>query len=247
MDKFYTVKWQQNGKTLLSLAFPANYEYFANDSRRNLEQQFLELLRGFKSGKGVAKEKVNINDLGKVKGKNLYVKKGKSYVIPSINSDVFYQVEETPQVEEGDTIYRLSCKPMMSANFPRESFSNLVLGKVKNANVHLVFSMSNRKEEDCQVRLLDFLTYCKNQGCKAYFGYEGEEKELLQGTLVMHNQANGYDHVIYFSAKKSCLTDAKEALEGKVYLYAPSTNVKELFAKPSQKRNNRKVNVLNIK
>ena len=42
MDKFYTVKWQQNGKTLLSLAFPANYEYFANDSRRNLEQQFLE-------------------------------------------------------------------------------------------------------------------------------------------------------------------------------------------------------------
>ena len=81
----------------------------------------------------MAKEKVNINDLGKVKGKNLYVKKGKSYVISSINSDVFYQVEETPQVEEGDTIYRLSCKPMMSANFPRESFSNLVLGKVRNA------------------------------------------------------------------------------------------------------------------
>lgn len=92
MDKFYTVRWEEKGKTILSVAFPANYEYFANDTRRNLEQQFVELLQGFKSDKEMQQEKVDINTLGKFKGKNLFVKKGKSYVIPSISSDTYYQM-----------------------------------------------------------------------------------------------------------------------------------------------------------
>lgn len=244
MDKFYTVKWEEKGKTILAVAFPANYEYFANDTRRNLEQQFVELLQGFKNGKEVQSEKVDINTLGKFKGKNLYVKKGKSYVIPSISSDTYYQMGETPQVEDGDTIYRLACNPVYDKEFPKESFANLLMGKVKDMPLSLVFAMSSQKEKKCQVQLTDFLSYCQGQGCKTFFGYEGEEKGDLLGTLVMHNKASGYDHVIYFSATKKILEGEKASLEGKVYLYTPSTNVKDLFADgKSQKTNRRKIAV----
>ena len=244
MDKFYTVKWEDKGKTILSVAFPANYEYFANDTRRNLEQQFFELLQDFKVGKEMQQEKVDINTLGKFKGKNLYVKKGKSYVIPSINSDSYYQMGETSEVEDGDTLYRLACTPVFSQEFPKESFANLLQGKIKDMPLSLVFAMSNQKEKKCQVQLSNFLSYCQGQGCKIYFGYEGEEKGELQGTLVMHNKASGYDHVIYFSAPKKILEGEKASLEGKVYLYTPSTNVKDLFADgKAPKKNRRKIAV----
>lgn len=60
----------------------------------------------------------------------------------------------------------------------------------------------------------------------------------------MHNKASGYDHVIYFSTTKKILEGEKASLEGKVYLYTPSTNVKDLFADgKSQKTNRRKIAV----
>lgn len=247
MDRFYTVKWQEAGHVFLSIAFPANYEYFANDSRRNLEQQFVELLRGYRSVEGVVKEKVDMNDLGKYKGKNLYVKKGTSYVISSINSDTYYQMLETPRVEGGDTIYRLSCNLVQTMEFPKESFSNLVMGRMKNAPLHLIFSLSNKKNIEYQVNLLDFLAYCQNQGCKTYFGYEGEENDKLMGTLVLSNKLAGYDHVVYLAASKKSLIDAENVLDGTVYLYVPSSNIKDLFSDNGQRRNNRKNIFVNIK
>ena len=153
-------------------------------------------------------------------------------------------MDETPQVEDGDTIYRLACNPVFDKEFPKESFANLLMGKVKDMPLSLVFAMSNQKEKKCQVQLTDFLSYCQGQGCKTFFGYEGEEKGDLLGTLVMHNKASGYDHVIYFSATKKILEGEKASLEGKVYLYTPSTNVKDLFADgKSQKTNRRKIAV----
>lgn len=247
MDKFYTVKWEEKGKTILAVAFPANYEYFANDTRRNLEQQFVELLQAYKSGKGVQQDKVDINTLGKFKGKNLYVKKGKWYAIPSISSDTYYQLVETPQVEDGDTIYRLVCNPVFGKEFPKESLANLFLGKVKDMPLQLAFAMSNQKERKCLVQLADFLAYCQGQGCKVYFGYEGEEKGKLMGTMVLNNKASGYDHVVYFSAPKNLLEDEKVTIEGKVYLYAPSSNVKDLFADGKASKNHKRKIAISVK
>ena len=154
-DKLYIVNWQREGKDIATIGIPVEYELLNNDTRRNMERDFLKELKAFSpSIKRETVPFVKEEELSIYGTEGLFVLPGKSYIIDLLNQNVYYKLTTVTEtldtvINNKPTIMNLDAVLPVVVNdqeFPAESFANLMMcdnESVPEVSVELDFHLSN--------------------------------------------------------------------------------------------------------
>lgn len=221
-DTNYTISLNDNQRALLTMTFPVQYELLLGGNKKEIENTLFDDLLYYKEPASVA-ETILPADQGKllVKQKDgVYQRVGMTYIIDSMNSDTFYR-----KLSNG------SFAPLLESKSPEESMHNLILlPNSQTINVEVTQMLYGYKKLSFESTLNKFLSYCTEKGCATYVGIEEITSEKITGTIILHNQAYGYCHQVYFTCPPSLIDNPKRgAIQLVLYAYVPTHNIQTLF------------------
>ena len=243
-DKWYIVSWFRDKANPLTIAIPINYELLANSTRKEMETNFARDLRKYRPEK-IKSFIVENEQLESIHRDGILVKKGRSFLLPEINSDIYFKLSVVK--EHAKTIVRTQQGTveditfeeetpllLISSKYPKETWANILLtpnNAEKDVSMNLELLFTGYHKDEVKVNLLQWMGYCNSLGCTPYYIYEKTDGSQGSAILLMHNVKNGYAHLAYLHSDINHLEDRKQTYTGKVYMYIPTSNVKDLFAK----------------
>lgn len=251
-DRLYIVTWQRNETDEVVLGIPIEYELLANDSRRNVERDFIRHLASQKTVTAPATAVVTEDDLKIYGTGGLFVKEGDSYILKELNQNVYYELKTI--YEKVDTV--INHKPVTmtledvipavvrDSEHPVESFANLMMSDdrtLPDVRLSLDFHLSDYHRQQLAVPLSQLKDYLQQQGCSIYFACSAVTKEHLKGMLLAHNIREGYDHLFSLTLPVRQLTDKAPVAQAAVYLYIPPIDKSKLFGKTPTKKSGAKI------
>ncbi len=217
----YTMAWNNEGKNLLFLRFPIQYELFWGMNKKEIENLFYPRLCQFKGQPRqseqltaeVAKTFSGISD-------SCLVSEGETYAIESMNSNKYYRKEGQHYV------------PLHDINHPEMSIRNLFTfdadWQIKAAIVQRKYGL---KKEEFTVSLSQLLNFGRQNGCEIFVGIESIEKGHAKGMAIMLNRSMGYNHLLYFDTDLRILQYPKHyKINIELYTYVPTHNIADLYS-----------------
>ena len=252
-DKLYIVSWLRNEQEVAVVGIPIEYELLNNDSRRNIERQFVSGLAAYHLQPGrTFKAEVSEQDLKVYGTEGLFVRQGESYLLEELSQNEYYELKT--MYEYADTVIRGEKVTMKleavvptivnNADHPAETFANLMLAGDSNlpdAELHLDFHLSNYHRQKLTVRVSTLRDYLRQEGCKLYFASSGTIKDKARAVLFVHNASKGYNHLLSLSIPERELTTPQPVVTASVYLYIPPVDTAHLFGKAPTKKSGAKI------
>lgn len=80
-----------------------------------------------------------------------------------------------------------------------------------------------------EVSLQQFISFCKEEGCKMYYGVEKINKDEIIGSIFAFNEKLGYNHILYVKFPLGILTGEEKTCRSTAHMYIPLHNMKEEF------------------
>ncbi len=250
-DRLYIVSWLHENQEEAVVGVPIDYELLNNDSRRNIERDFIRHLSSHEV-QSVVPKAITEEDLKVYGTEGLFAIPGESYLMPELNGNVYYELRTIS--EEIDTIYQGKLTKMtledvvpfitISSDFPAETMANLLLSDevaVAGTRLNLDFHLSDYHREVVSVTAFQLRDFCRREGCKLYFAYRGTADGLVRGTLMVSNLAKGYNHLLSLRMPADQLTATEPEIQADVYLYIPPIDKSKLFGKAPTKKSGAKI------
>ena len=240
-DKLYIVTWKREDKDVAVIGIPIEYELLNNDTRRNMERDFIRNLESSEAvGAKLNPKMVSEENLSIYGTEGLFVLPGKSYIIDMLNQNVYYKL--TTVYESADTIINKKNVTMsmeavlpvvvVDPEFPAETFANLMMcddSSVPDVTMELDFHLSNYHRHRVTIPLSQLRAFCRQQGCNLYFACDGVQKEKARGVMFASNLPKGYNHLFSLRTPTEQLTSTAPIIQADVYLYIPPINKEKLF------------------
>ncbi len=154
-----------------------------------------------------------------VDNQNVFVKKGSSFVLTKINSDIYMSK---------DVVERYY--PLNDRNYPSFSLKNLLLTPNLNPTIqlHLKHSMYGNRNSECDIRWTDFVCFFK-QGFDMYCYVEDSKSPTLKATVILHSTKYNYIHLLSITADADTIFQKDGQLYAELYSNIPQNNIKSLF------------------
>lgn len=251
-DKLYIVNWQRDGKDVATIGIPIEYELLNNDTRRNMERDFLKELEAFSPNiKRKPAPFVREDELSIYGTEGLFVLPGKSYIIDLLNQNVYYKL--TTITEAIDTI--INNKPVtmnleavlpvvvIDPEFPAETFANFLMcgdESVPEVTIELDFHLSNYHRRKLEMPLSRLKAFCSQQGCGLYFACDIVKDGKIRGVLFASNLPKGYNHLFSLRTTTDQFAESSPKVSADVYLYIPPIDKEKLFGIAPKKKSGAK-------
>ena len=222
-SKKYAVEWIPKGENTVSIVFPIKYDLILGEPRRQIERSFIDNACMFKPQYSSDVTIIDGSRLNKVKkgNKELYESIGETYIDPVVNNTTYYI--------EQDSVFI----PLFNKDYPDISVKNAILlhsnDILKDYSVTARFVCLESVVEEKSMTLRQLMDFAISEGCKPYVGISGIKDNILKGTVFLYNSSLGYDHIVSFTADVSKVETHEMEFKATVYLFSPTTNVKELF------------------
>ena len=240
-DKLYIVNWQRDGKDIATIGVPVEYELLNNDTRRNMERDFLKELGTFTPN--IKRETVPFvkeEELSIYGTEGLFVLPGKSYIIDLLNQNVYYKLTTVTEaldtvINNKPTIMNLDAVLPVVVNdqeFPAESFANLMMcdnESVPEVSVELDFHLSNYHREKMSMPLSRLKAFCRQQGCGLFFACDVVQDGNVRGVMFASNLPKGYNHLFSLRTSIDQFGVDSPKVSADVYLYIPPVEKSKLF------------------
>lgn len=147
------------------------------------------------------------------------VENGDCYIIREVNSNRYY-------LNIGDD-KRI---PIYGEKYASESVVNLFQQLVNSSiNIHISQNLYNYKRDNYTLPLSTFTQYCGAEGCRTYVGIEDENNDMVKAVIVYCNDFFAYNHLLYVEVDRKVLREQKGEINGVLYCYIPTHNLKNLF------------------
>ena len=211
--KAYQVCWEKEGFPLLAMRFDMDYQLLSGCDAIEQEQSYLRRLSRYRAKTDTyhsSKEEFPMQ------GK-FYTKQGTHFIGAMINNSLFYQ-------KEGQEWNLITGSQQVS-----KSIANTMLSRDTEGSYDLAITLDRYgyKETKDTVRLYDWLSMCKEEGCKPYFGIKEKKDSVYTGSLFMVNETCGYVHLLSVSFPISALDAREGTIEGRLFIYIPLHNVSD--------------------
>ena len=235
----YRAAWSREGKEILAVSFPKQYELLAGVNKIEAES----LLEGdIKSTKIPIPEKEALfpfkkNDLQAVPAlSDTYIFHGNRYLNKQINSNLYLKERKG----------HLSL--VVDVAHPAESAANILLCRHAPGEYTMRFDQTlyGYKRKHFEVPLIQWLQFCRENGCELYCGIEEvtnsktEKNDVgmaVTASVFAVNQAEGYTHVLYVEVPFSVIDNQKGTVTARLDSYVPMHNVAGLFGKERKTKN----------
>ena len=230
-NQVYQVVWRDDSHAV-DVFFPVGYERLYMVTRRELEKRFLDDMESYKVTSQAETEKPDEKKLVVLED-SIYYLPGESYQLPMVNRNLYYQ--KHPE---------LGWVLIWDARRPAESLANLFVSNDKWLNsipVELTFITYDREKRIVRVPIGNLLSLAAESGCKAYFGLESLEADKMNVALFLYSPSYGFDHVFHLSCNPQLMDKEEFLLTGRGALYAPTTNVSDLFSNRTGKSSPKKI------
>lgn len=230
-NKVYQVVWQDDTHAV-DVLFPVGYERLYMVTRRELEKRFLDDLESYQIKSQADTFKPNEQELVHLVDSIFYLP-GDSYQLPMVNRNLYFQKHPN-----------LGMVLIWDAKRPVESMANLCVSNDSWLNtfpVELTFITYDREKRIVKAPIGNLLSLAEETGCKAYFGLESLEADKMNVALFLYNPAYGFDHVFHLSCNPQLMEKDEFSITGRGALYAPTTNVSDLFSKRTGKSSPKKI------
>lgn len=214
----YEVSWQlPYGE--LSVTIPVDYDHLSLMSRREIETLFLNQLSSYKNT-GRQEEPISLDNIQR-DSRGMYTLCGQYYLLSTINDNHYYQINN-------DGNFVLVCDVL----HPSETMANLVNVRSSSlpvASMDIRFDVYDSQSYRLRLPLSDFLLFCEQQGCHAFWGQETVHGTKVNGTIFLYNGKAGYNHVVHIKVDVSELLESMSEIEARACLFVPVHNI-ESFA-----------------
>ena len=231
-EQYYRVRWSKDDQPVVVVSFPINYELLSNSNRKELELNFIRDIKQYKDMQPMVLRDYS-EQMVATEDPNMFVVPGSHYLINEIN-DNRYLTTITEETDSGK-VHRLGM--LFDRHFPKESLANLMVEydmPIDSAMIELEFVLDNYKRDTLTTSIRDWMSFCKRQGLQPFFGFEENKNGTFTGTLIMRNKKSGYDHIMAIRAVESELFSDHPLVHGKVHLFTPSSNVRNIFDSSTQ-------------
>lgn len=249
-DKLYIVTWKKESKDVAVIGIPIEYELLNNDTRRNMERDFIKDLSAFQAN--ISRQQpplVQEKDLSIYGTEGLFVIPGKSYIISLLNQNVYYKL--TTVSETIDTVINMKPTRMTldavlpvvvnDTIFPAESFANLMIcdnNSVPDVTINLDFHLSNYHREKVSMPLSQLKSFCRQNGCEMYFACDLIKEGKAKGIMFASNLPKGYNHLFSLKTTIEQLAEENPTIDADVYLYIPPVDKSKLLGTAPVKKSN---------
>ena len=146
---------------------------------------------------------------------------GGIYMSDKIRGDLY--------LTEGDDRLELVCTPKR----PVRSVSNIMLTGIFQNDLPMQMALNEygNRTDTLNVTLQQFITYCRAERCKFYFGVKGMKDGILSGTLFAFNENLAYTHMLAVEFPLDILKGEPLAIRSTAYVYIPLRHVEDKFFK----------------
>ncbi len=225
--RIYEAAWRRDGRTLLSVSFPAEHQLISGEDKIQAEANFQNdaLSATIPEVAGVSEE-----ELTPTLQKDYFIMKGSTYMNNKLNSDLYYHKQEGA--------YRL----LASVSHPMESAANMMIGTDYNERYNLKVSqvLYGFKKKTYDLPLRNWIAFCRNNGCTLYYGIESMDEQTIKATVIAVNTAENYNHLLFVNIPLSAIDTGRGDIEAKLETYIPMHNVLNIFAKYRKVKNKNK-------
>lgn len=247
-NKLYVISWLHNGTEVAEVGVPVDYELLYNNSRRNIEKNFVKRLADFQPAITVRRhEPVNEADLKIYGTEGLFVIQGQSHVLDELNQNVYYvlkTVYEQTDTIISDELVSMTLEGVIPAividpEHPAETFANYMLSEedsVPDVIMALDFHLSNYKRPKLKIPLSRLKEFFFQEGCSLYFASSGITRDTARGMLFVTNPGKGYNHLLSLRMPLSDLASKEPEVHAAVYLYIPPIDKSKLYGKTPTKK-----------
>lgn len=196
----YIVAWSRDGKTLLSVSFPVEYQLISGENKIEAENNLLADIQNSPIRKSIDNLKRGENYINEHFSNRLYTQKGQ--LIAS---------SKHPAETAANMMLSTNAKGEYNINISQISYGF----QKKNYQVPLRQWISFCKANGCQ--LYFGIEKIADDGA-------------IDAVVLAFNQAENYNHVLTVSIPSKVISQHQGSIEARLYPYVPTHNVMNMFA-----------------
>lgn len=217
----YQARWMRDGKPLLVVSFPKDYQLILGVDKIEAEQ-LLESDLEAASAQDMPQPAIDPHLLVASKQPGFYTLLGNSYQISKINDNLYFA---------GDSLqgYRL----VRDVSHPLESAADMMLSPYTDGEFTLCIDQAlyGYRRKQFTVPLKNWIRFCASQGCHLYFGVEVSDGQHVKTSVFAVNDELGYAHVLVADIPMRVIDDGRGEIAARLDCYVPMQNVRNMFAK----------------
>lgn len=198
----YRATWSRNGRTLLSVFFPVEYELISGENKIEAENNLMADVQ--RTPVPTTIEQANLIEDATYMSKEF--------------SNRLYRTNGLLIISERHPVE--SAANMM-----------LSLQAAKDYSISITQISYGFKKTVFSAPLQQWIAFCRNHGCELYFGVEniGDDGHVEAVVLAVNEQEN-YNHVLTVSVPAQAIEQRRGTVEARLYPYVPVHNMSDLFA-----------------
>lgn len=154
------------------------------------------------------------------KSHGLFVVEGGYYISEMVRGDIF--------LKEKDGQRSL----FLSPESPVKTVSNIMVTGLYSRELPLDLTIDkygHKKDVLQGITLQQYISFCKNEGCRLYFGIKKMNEDNVSCTLFAFNEKLAYNHLLSVEFPLSVLCGENVPIKATAYLYIPLHDLKEDF------------------
>ncbi len=219
-DKGYVMSWRRDSTWLCQVAFPVEYDLLIGTNMDERERRLPEELQRIDSVAWDTISPAIANSLAKAWQDNYYTFKGESYLLDNLSASKFYEKDSTGTLQ-----------PIFNKLYPIESLANLFTTNLveNDYTIDIRLVKYGFKTDTISLPLRQWTHYCRQTGCKPFFGIISIDDEKAVGELVMHNSLLGYNHIMKLTFPAALFESRQGHISARLNSYVNSSRVKNLF------------------
>ncbi|GHT24517.1 hypothetical protein FACS189430_09560 [Bacteroidia bacterium] len=224
----YAAQWSHPHLGTIQATFPAQYTVISGKDNKELGDELSALLLAYQSQGTTAlppaEAQSAASGLTPYNGA-VYVKRGRNFIIPAINSDVYYQKTE-------DKAYRL----LYSKRYPHESLANMFVAADAAAGKEVILDVTHRKygysEQKYRMKLSDFTAFFGDD-FETYVGFEMAGHPEIKALVILYNRHFNFVNMLIVDTFEDVFFEKDGVIPCRMYAFIPSHNIRSLFGDDS--------------
>ena len=222
----FTAQWAHPVYGTTTVTFPAQYSLISGKDHKELGDELGQMLSVFQKSEierhvsnvePVSDEMLSrLNDSVQV-----YVKRGKSFLLPEINSNTYY-------LKTNPYTYRL----LYNKRYQDATLANLFISN-SMPNQSLTLDITHRKygftEQKYQIKLSDFIAFFDEWKFETYVGFEPTNYPDIKAVVILYNREFNYVNMLLVDAVEDLFFENNSNIKCRMYAFIPSHNIKSLF------------------
>ena len=204
----YRVKWQKQGRDLLSMTFDMDWQLLSGCNAPQLESIYLRRLQDYSP----------LDTMDCLSMEN--------------SVDTFFTKKMRHELFWEDDGHGAMCL-VDSPSKPTATLYNMMLAPrfCRPVQLDLTFDRYGYATDLLSLPLRHWLLMSLEEGCQSYFGIKKKDRHEYHGTLLQVNRSGGYAHLLSVTIPNDVLEQSDNRIHGRLYVYVPLHNVSKNYFK----------------